>query len=67
MSKLRPSPTSPQEAPASAHLPQSETHDLIIELRSLTRGVGSFQYEFDRLQELTGKLAADVVDAQSNQ
>jgi len=29
--------------------------------------VGSFQYEFDRLQELTGKLAADVVDAQSNQ
>lgn len=51
----------------SAHLPQSETHDLIIELRSLTRGVGSFQYEFDRLQELTGKLAADVVDAQSNQ
>ena len=51
----------------SAHLPQSETHDLIIELRSLTRCVGSFQYEFDRLQELTGKLAEDVVDAQSNQ
>ena len=47
----------------SAHLPQSETHDLIIELRSLTRGVGSFQYKFDRLQELTGKLADDVVAA----
>ena len=47
----------------SAHLPQSETHDLIIELRALTRGVGSFQYKFDRLQELTGKLADDVVAA----
>ncbi len=45
----------------SAQLPQVETHDLIIELRSLTRGVGSFDYEFDRLQELTGKLAEDVV------
>ncbi len=47
----------------SAQLPQAETHDLIIELRSLTRGVGSFHYEFDSLQELTGKLAEDVVAA----
>jgi len=49
----------------SAQLPQVETHDLIIELRSLTRGVGSFDYEFDRLQELTGKLAEDVVAART--
>ena len=47
----------------SAQLPQSETHDLIIELRSLTRGVGNFHYEFDSLQELMGKLAEDVVAA----
>ena len=47
----------------SAQLPQVETHDLIIELRSLTRGVGTFHYEFDSLQELTGKLAEDVVAA----
>ena len=47
----------------SAHLPQVETNDLIIELRSVTRGVGSFNYEFDSLQELTGKLAEDVVAA----
>lgn len=49
----------------SAQLPQVETHDLIIELRSLTRGVGSFNYEFDRLQELTGKLAEEVVASRS--
>ena len=49
----------------SAQLPQVETHDLIIELRSLTRGVGSFDCEFDRLQELTGKLAEDVVAART--
>lgn len=47
----------------SAHLPQAEMQDLIIELRSLTRGVGTYDYRFDHLQELTGKLADDVVAA----
>ncbi|MBI2978866.1 MAG: elongation factor G, partial [Rhodospirillales bacterium] len=42
-------------------LPQSEMHDLIIELRSMTLGVGSFRWEFDRLQELSGKEADDVI------
>ncbi len=45
----------------SAHLPQSETLDLINELRSLSQGVGSFIQEFDRLQELTGREADQVV------
>jgi len=44
----------------SVQLPQSEMHDLIIELRSMTMGVGSFQWEFDHLQELSGR-DADVV------
>ena len=44
-----------------AYIPQSEMHDMIIELRSLTMGVGSFAWEFDHLQELTGRLADDVV------
>ena len=35
--------------------------DLIIELRSLTFGVGSYRAQFDHLQELTGRLADDVV------
>jgi len=42
-------------------MPQSEIHDLIIELRSLTLGVGSYVASFDHLQELTGRLADDVV------
>ena len=45
----------------SVQLPQSEMHDLIIELRSMTLGVGSFLWKFDHLQELSGKEADDVV------
>ena len=46
----------------SAMMPQSELHDLIIELRSLTLGVGTYHAEFDHLQELTGRLAEQVVE-----
>ena len=46
-----------------AFLPQSEMSDMIIELRSLTLGVGTFDWEFDHLQELSGKLAEDIVEA----
>jgi elongation factor G len=45
----------------SADLPQSELHDLIMELRSITLGVGTYVERFDRLQELTGKLAEKVM------
>lgn len=45
----------------SANMPTSEIHDLIIELRSLTLGVGTFRAEFDRLQELSGRQADEVV------
>ncbi|HVT51117.1 MAG TPA: elongation factor G [Dongiaceae bacterium] len=45
-----------------ALLPQTELHDMIIELRSLTLGVGNFAYRFDHLQELTGRLADKVVE-----
>ena len=46
----------------NAYMPQSELHDLIIELRSLTMGVGSFQWRFDHLQELTGRVADKIVE-----
>ena len=46
----------------NAYLPQSELHDLIIELRSLTLGVGTFAWRFDHLQELTGRLADKVIE-----
>lgn len=47
----------------TAHLPSSEMHDLIIDLRSQTLGVGTFDFSYDHLQELTGKHADQVVAA----
>ena len=51
----------------NAHMPQSEIQDLVIELRSLTQGVGTFEFEFDHLQELTGRLADQVVQSRQHQ
>ncbi|MDQ2102003.1 elongation factor G [Azospirillum isscasi] len=45
-----------------AYLPQAEIHDLIVELRSLSLGVGTFTWSFERLQELTGKAADKAVE-----
>ncbi len=47
----------------TANMPQSELHDLIIELRSLTQGVGTYTFRFDHLQELSGRLADQVLEA----
>src|ERR1051326_2714120 len=44
-----------------AQMPLSELHGLIIDLRSLTQGVGTYEMEFDHLAELTGRLAEQVV------
>jgi elongation factor G len=44
-----------------AELPLAETGDLIMELRSLTQGLGTYEMAFDRLAELNGKLADQVV------
>jgi elongation factor G len=49
----------------SAHMPQTELHDLIVELRSLTLGVGSFAHRFDHMQELTGRPAEKVLAART--
>jgi elongation factor G len=49
----------------SAHMPQSELHDLIVELRSLTLGVGSFAHRFDHMQELVGRPAEKVLAMRS--
>ncbi len=45
-----------------ATMPQSEIGDLIIELRSATAGVASYQAEFDHMAELTGRLADDAMN-----
>jgi elongation factor G len=41
----------------NAHLPQNETHDLIVSLRSMSQGTGFFTWAYDHLQEVPGKLA----------
>jgi elongation factor G len=50
----------------SAFLPQAEMHDFIIELRSLTLGTGFFNWKYDHLQEVPGKLAEGVLATMSN-
>ena len=47
-----------------AQMPLSEVSDLIVDLRSLTQGVGTFEMEFDHFAELNGKLADQVVATQ---
>ncbi|MBT5374621.1 MAG: hypothetical protein HOL06_08180, partial [Rhodospirillaceae bacterium] len=43
----------------------AEMHDLIVELRSMTFGVGNFSYKFDHMQELTGRGADQVIAARA--
>ncbi|WP_218080364.1 elongation factor G [Anthocerotibacter panamensis] len=38
-----------------AHLPQAQMQDFIVELRSLTLGVGFFRWHYDHLQEVPEK------------
>lgn len=50
----------------SGYLPQAEMHDFIVELRSLTLGVGFFNWQYDHLQEVPSKLAEGVLANSSN-
>jgi elongation factor G len=44
-----------------AQLPQAEMQTLIVELRSLTMGVGTFRWQFDHLQEVPDKIVERVL------
>src|SRR5690606_29951325 len=46
-----------------ATMPQAEIADLIIELRSATAGVATYQAVFDHMAELTGRLADAAMTA----
>lgn len=49
------------------YLPQAEMHNFIIELRSLTLGVGFFDWKYNHLQEVPDKLANNILTtAKSN-
>ncbi len=45
-----------------ANIPEAELQDIIIELRSLSQGTGSFTMRFDHLHELSGREADQVVE-----
>ncbi|HVY90500.1 MAG TPA: elongation factor G [Hyphomonadaceae bacterium] len=46
-----------------AYLPEDELHNLIIEIRSATQGLGELEFAFDHMAEVTGKAASKVVEA----
>jgi elongation factor G len=46
----------------SALMPEAEIADMIVEIRSVTQGVGTYRFEFDHLQELSGKTADRIVE-----
>lgn len=45
-----------------ALIPQAEMQNLIVELRSATAGVGSYRARFEHLAEVTGHMAAKVLE-----
>jgi len=44
-----------------AYLPQADRQDLIIDLRSITQGLGTYEATFAHMAELTGREAHDIV------
>ena len=50
-----------------AHIPQAEIHDLIIDLRSATQGVGFFDWHHDHFNPVPEKVAEGVVRKRQEQ
>jgi elongation factor G len=48
----------------SAYFPQAQMQNLIVELRSATMGVGSYRWQYDRLEPVPDKLAKQVLTQQ---
>lgn len=46
----------------SALMPEAEVADMIVEIRSVTQGVGTYRTQFDHLQELAGRTADRIVE-----
>ncbi len=45
-----------------AYIPEDELHDLIIEIRSATQGLGELEFSFDHMAEVTGKAFTKAVE-----
>jgi len=46
-----------------AMMPEAEIGELIVELRSATAGAGSFTRQFDRMAEVSGRAADQIIAA----
>jgi elongation factor G len=44
-----------------AYMPEAQCQDFIVELRGLTQGLGDFTCEFHHMEELSGRVADQVV------
>src|SRR5258706_13372839 len=44
-------------------MPEAEIGELIVELRSATAGAGGFTRQFDRMAEVTGRAADQIIAA----
>ena len=49
----------------SAHVPQGELWDYIIELRTLTQGLGYYTWKFDHLSPVPPALSTELVNQAS--
>lgn len=45
------------------YLPHAERQDLIVELRSLTQGLATYEAQFDHMGEVTGRLADEIINS----
>lgn len=45
-----------------AYIPEDEVHDLIIEIRSATQGLGELVFAYDHMAEVAGRAAAKAVE-----
>jgi len=50
-----------------AQIPEAEIQNLIIELRSATAGVGTFTARFDHLNEISGRIADQILAGHAKQ
>jgi elongation factor G len=50
-----------------AYLPRAERGALIGELRSLSQGLGVFEFAFDHMTEVTGRVAEEIVSAKASE
>lgn len=61
-----PKPDWPGWDEIEAYMPEAQRHEFIVELRSLTHGLGVFEAAFDHMAEIGGKLADEIIKRQAS-